>query len=382
MSFAAAFLLVAATVLGAVAQQPARPADSAADEAAIAQRIRTLEGELARLAAERDSVVRAFEAADVELALRREQLRNVANRAAHLADEIRAQQAEVERLSDATDATRRILALRAVSLYRVGPLSYNRLLLAADSAEDALVAYQMITYLTARDRDLMRSARAELGELRAARTRLAATRAQLAETEDEVGAQTVELERQQEARRQALQELDREAEARRVALDDAEGAARELEATLEAFRGAAAVEAPAPFAAARGLMPWPVPGEVVGGFGRQRHPIYDTFTISRGIEIAGSVGDPVGAVFGGRVAFADWYSGYGLLVILDHGSDWFTLYGHLSAIEVRVGDRVEPGALVGRVGETASLTGPNLYFEIREGTDALNPLQWLAPRDR
>jgi septal ring factor EnvC (AmiA/AmiB activator) len=102
--------------------------------------------------------------------------------------------------------------------------------------------------------------------------------------------------------------------------------------------------------------------------------------VSRGIEIGAPEGDPVTAVFAGRVAFADWYTGYGLLVIVDHGGDYFTLYGHLREVAVRVGDRVDPGALLGRVGETASLTGPNLYFEVREGTDALNPLQWLDRR--
>ena len=82
----------------------------------------------------------------------------------------------------------------------------------------------------------------------------------------------------------------------------------------------------------------------------------------------------------GQVVFADWYSGYGLLVIVDHGAGFFTLYGHLSKVDVRVNDRVATGQLIGEVGETGSLTGPNLYFEVREGTDALNPLSWLESR--
>ncbi len=127
-------------------------------------------------------------------------------------------------------------------------------------------------------------------------------------------------------------------------------------------------------------MPWPGDGPITLSFGRQRHPVYDTYTLSKGIEIGAEPESPVLAVFAGRVAFADWFRGYGQVVILDHGNDFFTLYGHIAAVHVRVGQRVQAGEQVGTVGDTGSLTGPSLYFEIREGTDALNPLNWLQGR--
>lgn len=375
MRLAAALLALIVGASPLPAQEP-----EGSGESAVALRIRSLEAELDRLADERDTVVRAFEAADVELALRREQLRIVADRAGYLEIEIAEQERRVTELTASVGRTREQLRMRALSLYRVGPLSYNRLLLAADSGADALVAYQLITFLTARDRDLVASAREELDALDEARANLDVTRAELGRLQEEVVARTEILEAGQEARRQALRSLDVETETRRVALAEAERAANELESTIGSLRVEGAAEDVAIFAAARGNLPWPVPGEVVGGFGRRKHPIYDTYTVSRGIEIAGEIGDPVAAVHAGRVVFADWYSGYGLLVIVDHGGDFFTLYGHLSAIEVRNNERVQPGQLIGRVGETASLSGPNLYFELREGTDALNPTQWLAPR--
>ena len=157
---------------------------------------------------------------------------------------------------------------------------------------------------------------------------------------------------------------------------------RALERTLEQLIGLRTESVPVGFATARGSLPWPATGDVVGGFGRRRHPIYDTYTLSRGIEIGAEEGKPVRAVFDGRVVFADWYSGYGLLVILGHGGEYFTLYGHLSSVAVLVNERVQAASVIGRVGETGSLTGPNLYFEVREGTDALDPLRWLVNGSR
>lgn len=371
----AAGLLLAGTAAGEVGvQQPQDPRIEAA-----AARVRTLQDELQRLSGERESVVRAFEAADVELALRREQLEVLAGREELLAADIRRQEARVGELETTLTDARETLRLRAVSLYRIGPLSYNRLLLSADSAQDALVAYQLITFLTARDRDLVRDTRTMLADLATARSELEQTEQQLTGIRTEVAGITERLQEQQQERQEALRRLDREAEDRRLALADAERSARELESTLAELSDVSEA-APAAFAASRGSLPWPVDGTVVGGFGRRRNPVYDTYTVSRGIEIEAAEGDPVHAVHDGKVVFADWYSGYGLLVILDHGDGYFSLYGHLSQVEVGVNDRVTGGQELARAGETASLTGPNLYFEIRQGTDALDPLSWLTPR--
>jgi septal ring factor EnvC (AmiA/AmiB activator) len=77
------------------------------------------------------------------------------------------------------------------------------------------------------------------------------------------------------------------------------------------------------------------------------------------------------------VRFAGWFRGYGKIVILDHGSAWYTVSGHLDEIDVAVGDAVARGAPIGRVGDTGSLAGPQLYFEIRRGGEALDPADWL-----
>ncbi len=355
--------------------------DGSADElVSLRERVASLEAELERLASERESVVNSFEAADVELALRREQLAILQQRDSVLEQERIDNEAELERLEAAFASSRKTLRARVGSLYRVGPLSYNRLLLAAETASDALVAYQIMTYLAARDRDLLQSVRSTVANLDQTRAALAETERQLAAVASDTEATATALAHQQEQRRQLLTVIDREVEAQRVALATAQRAESRLESTMLALSRAAQAGEPAAFASARGQLEWPVNGAVVGEFGRRRHPVYDTFTVSRGIEIDGEPGDPVAAVFAGKIVFADWYSGYGLMVIVDHGGGYFSLYGHLSAIGVRVNQNVSAGDILGEIGDTASLIGPNLYFEVREETDALNPLNWLQRR--
>jgi septal ring factor EnvC (AmiA/AmiB activator) len=100
----------------------------------------------------------------------------------------------------------------------------------------------------------------------------------------------------------------------------------------------------------------------------------------RGIEIEVREGQTVRAVEGGQVAYAEWYRGFGKLVILDHGNGFYTLYGNLSRLDLKKGDRVSRGQEIGLAGETGSLKGAKLYFEIRKKGEAEDPLLWLAKR--
>ncbi len=130
----------------------------------------------------------------------------------------------------------------------------------------------------------------------------------------------------------------------------------------------------------KGLFPWPLEGPVLTRFGMQRHPQFGTMVFRRGIEIEAREGQTVRAVENGQVAYADWYKGYGKLLILDHGNGFYTLYGNLSRLDRARGDHVAKGEAIGLAGETGSLKGSKLYFEIRRNGEAQDPLVWLSRR--
>jgi murein hydrolase activator len=118
-------------------------------------------------------------------------------------------------------------------------------------------------------------------------------------------------------------------------------------------------------------------GPVITRFGMQRHPQFGITVFRRGIEIEAREGEAVRAVSDGQVAYADWYKGYGKLMIIEHSNGLYTLYGNLSRLDLNKGDHVIQGQVIGLAGDTGSLKGSKLYFEIRQNGEAQDPLAWL-----
>jgi septal ring factor EnvC (AmiA/AmiB activator) len=147
-------------------------------------------------------------------------------------------------------------------------------------------------------------------------------------------------------------------------------------ANVAAGRAAEPVSVPiAPF---RGTLEWPAPGRIAVRFAQPSGRPGDT-TVRNGIEIAAPEAAPVLAVHPGTVSYAEPFTGFGNLVILDHGGNTFSLYGYLASIGVSRGASVEAGAEIGRVG--AAPAGPAaLYFEVRVDGRSVDPVQWLRPR--
>ncbi len=127
----------------------------------------------------------------------------------------------------------------------------------------------------------------------------------------------------------------------------------------------------------KGALKSPVSGQIVVDFGKNRNARFNTYTLSSGITIRSAEGTPVRSVYKGKTLFADWFRGYGRIIILDHGSGYYTLYGHLSAIHVEVGQEVDTDELIGLAGDSGSLEGAALYFEIRHHGKPIDPRPWL-----
>jgi septal ring factor EnvC (AmiA/AmiB activator) len=137
------------------------------------------------------------------------------------------------------------------------------------------------------------------------------------------------------------------------------------------------VDTDEPFAKSKGKLAWPVQGRLAGDFGQPRGagPVK-----WNGVLLEAAAGTPVRAIHRGRVAFADWLQGLGLLVIVDHGGGYMSLYGHNEALLKESGDWVEPGEPIAQVGDTGGQARPGLYFEIRLNGEPVNPNAWMAKR--
>jgi len=127
----------------------------------------------------------------------------------------------------------------------------------------------------------------------------------------------------------------------------------------------------------RGKLSWPCRGNVITDFGKVIHPKYNTTTRNNGIDISTKYGDNVFAVAPGKVVYADRFMGYGNLVLVDHLDGYYSLYGHLAEMLVNTGDVIPVGRIIGRVGESGSLSGPILHFELRKDGKPVDPMAYL-----
>ena len=126
-----------------------------------------------------------------------------------------------------------------------------------------------------------------------------------------------------------------------------------------------------------GQLMWPASGPITSGFGYRIHPIFGTRTLHAGIDIGAAYGSSVWAADGGTVTFVGVMSGYGNVVVVDHGGGLATTYNHLSAFSVSSGQSVSRGQQVGAVGCTGYCTGPHLHFEVRVNGTPVDPMPYL-----
>ncbi|NNG00587.1 MAG: peptidoglycan DD-metalloendopeptidase family protein [Desulfobacteraceae bacterium] len=163
--------------------------------------------------------------------------------------------------------------------------------------------------------------------------------------------------------------------------------AKELDETVETFTRVTVVPA-APegnskqFAELKGLLKIPVRGKIVKLFGPYRNKTFNVVNFRSGITIQSDRGEPVRAVSGGRALFTDWIKGYGNMLIIDHGDHFYTLYAHLEEVFKSKGEPVETGEVIATVGDTGSMTGPNLHFEVRHHGKPLDPMAWIQTGKR
>jgi|UniRef100_A0A7V3RHY0 septal ring factor EnvC (AmiA/AmiB activator) len=189
-----------------------------------------------------------------------------------------------------------------------------------------------------------------------------------------------QLNKEREEKRRILDEIARKEKEKKNIEKELKSAQRKLEDLILSLRKKEEkkeAEEKSYFELNKGKLPWPCKGSVGTKFGKVVHPKYNTATKNNGIDILSNYGENVYAVSKGKVVYAGKFIGYGNLVVIDHQDGFYSLYGHLSEILVRVGDEVPGGRIIGRVGESGSLSGPMLHFELRKEGKPVDPLVYL-----
>ncbi|HKR65428.1 MAG TPA: peptidoglycan DD-metalloendopeptidase family protein, partial [Thermoanaerobaculia bacterium] len=324
------------------------------------------------------SAERELQEVDLELGIHTHELELASAAEAKLAAEQQGLEAQIAQLVPRIARQKDDLRKRVVVLYRLGSLSYVRMLLSIDSDRNPLEAISMLSYLVSRDARLVSS-------FQATRQQLAVRTAQLVEKRDRLHRTRLVVEERRRAvatsyaTKAALVARLRTTETGTAQqLAALEEKARRLQRLVDALsRQKSGLEPATDIRAFQGALDWPVRGRVFEEFGRQRNPKFATYTINNGLKIEAAAGTQVRAVFQGTVLFSQWFKGYGNLIILDHGNRIFSLYGNLKGPSVAVGDRVATGQSIAGVGESEETNGGHLYFEVRQDNRPDDPRKWL-----
>jgi murein hydrolase activator len=370
-------LLLVAASLGAQQDDRAR---TEALATSTSDRLRALNQEADRLASEARTLLGDLRKLELERQIKGEELRQARADEERATAELAGLNEELARLESEELAERPALSARLVELYKLGQGGYVRLLLSTSEARSVGQASRMVAAIARRDRDRLAAHQRRVGELKQTGVALEEHRAQLATSRaaaERAQAGAAAALQKQEA---LISDIDRRRDLNAQLAGELLSTQQRLQTTLRDLPSSSpttpAASKTLPFTARRGELDWPGVGPLRHRFGQSAAAAASS---PNGIEITTQVGTPVRVVQDGTVAFADTFAGYGKLVIVEHGEQAFSLYGHLLDISVARGAHVSRADPVGTAG-FALLGVPGLYFELRVDGQPVDPLQWLKKR--
>ena len=393
MSRAALAAVLALLAVVPAAAQTRRDDPLQAEQRKLQQTQKQLKEERERAAAARareTSLLAELEEIERRLAAKQRDVARLEARIKKAQNDVQMFRGEISRLERQRAGQMNALAGRLRVMYRVhaqgGALP---VILSGEDPVTRAVAVRHLASLAALDARLIQEYRVTSDRLADRKGKEEAQQQELAGLHEDAKREQAEVDREVAKRRVILAKVRDERAYHERMVGELTEASHRLEAFIRELQAKqrklaripppkGGIEAPAiGFGALKGRLPWPTEGKIVTGFGAQVHPRFGTRTFRNGVDIEAAVGREVLAVHGGHVIYTGWFKGYGNLIIVDHGSEYYTLYAHIADIEAKEGDDVRQGQRIGTVGDTGSLAGPRLYFEVRYQGRPQDPEQWL-----
>lgn len=330
-----------------------------------------------------ESILSLMEGMDQRLRVRQKE-------ASYFELKIREKDNELERLSGEIKGLnadirekQNVISKRLRTMYQERQTGSLKILFASQDYSDFLRRFQYLKTIAQKEGEMLSAFKEKQLKLEEKNKELIETKQLLMQDREVLAQKLIEIRAEKKKKDQLLARVRNErASYERVLaeLDESSLQLQTLLKTLEEEKKRLQKRFSDKFSKERGRLSWPNEGEVVALFGRQKHPKFDTFIYRKGIEIEPSKGQNVKTVYDGVVIYANWFRGYGMVIIIDHGENYYSIYAHLSKLLVSVGDAVGRHRTIGEVGETGLSQGNRLYFEIRHQGEPMDPLTWLQKR--
>lgn len=359
---------------------PDDPRQASSELTELRARIAALQKALESARAQESSLAKQVREVEQRIGALNRSLRDVKARLRDGERQLGTLQDEYARTNAALETERQLLARQLRAAYLTGRQEQVKLLLNQEDPARFGRTLAYYRYLNQARLARIEKVEAMLARLDALQQEIGVQREALAQSEAQQSAELAELAAERLRREALLERLQADIRVQGGELAQMQKDEKRLEQLIKDLQRALADLTPEdgqrqPFAKLKKRLPWPVAGTLAAGFGDRR----DVGNLRwRGAFIAAPADREVRAVAHGRVAFADWLRGFGLLIIIDHGDDYMTLYGHNQALFKEVGDWVGPGEVIANVGDTGGMARTGVYFELRHKGEPQNPQAWCA----
>ncbi|WP_183362882.1 murein hydrolase activator EnvC family protein [Geomonas limicola] len=310
---------------------------------------------------------------------------------------------EIEHTRQEAEKKRSHIERRIVALYKGGDIGNLRVIFSSESFPEMSENLRYLKSVLAHDKQLFAQYNEDLSHLKGLKARLEQDAARKEGIRRSMEAKKREIEQEQNRKATYLVKVRQDKQGYLASIKELQANAKRLQSMFERLearnrkaysaknRGKAGSGSqgnvaslppatPVPdkgLGAQKGRLSLPVKGTMLETFGRHKHPDFNSFTVSNGISVSAPSGTPIHAIFDGEVIFADYFKGYGNMIIVDHGGGFFSLYAHASSMAKRVGAKVSRNEVLASVGDLDSSKGPMLYFEIRYQGKPVDPSPWF-----
>ena len=272
---------------------------------------------------------------------------------------------------------------RIVSMYKLSWLGRMNILASSESLYDLFHRKKTLELILAYDQNTMEKLLNDKFVHQQQLARLSSQKMKKISLEANVEKHIRIMSGKKEERESLLKEIRSKRTLEMAAIESLKQSARELNRVINSLSKTTVPSeqtkkiSPKSFTSLKGLLNMPVQGKIIFYFGPYKNSKFNVVNFRSGIVIKADRGEPIRAVSDGKVLYANWFKGYGNMIIIDHGDNYYTVYAHAEELFTLKGDIVEQGEVVATVGDTGSLVGPTLHFEVRHRGKPMDPLKWI-----
>ncbi len=353
----------------------------------IDSKIRMHQGEIRKFSEKEQNLLKDLDGMDRNLNRSRVKVAALKKDLSSIRESMKTNSREKQALLESLKRNEDYISKRVVALYKLYHVGRMNVLASAESMYDLINRQRSLEFILKEDENILAAHLENLARLKLIESRLAEHEKRSVALQEDVRGRISDITDMKKKRSVMLSEVRQKKNSGMAAIVALKEAARDLDRTLKALERKTAGEADKgpfdehSFTARKGRLRLPVKGKVVSFFGRATDSEFNVETFHSGIQVRADRGEPVQAVGEGQVLFSDWLKGYGNLIIIDHGNSYYSVYGHTEEVFKHKGERVEDREVIATVGDTGSLSGPLLHFEIRHRGEPLDPMAWLKRGD-